>query len=128
LTTSRSVRVADQVRRILADLVRQARDPRMGFVTVTAVRLTPDLKWARVFVTTLSDEDKPETLRVLTRAAPFLRRELAKQAGLRFTPTLRFEYDEAVEGGLRIQRILGELDLEGRDEENASPDATASDE
>lgn len=128
MTTARSVRVADQIRRILADLVREAGDPRLGFVTVTAVRLTPDLKCARVFFTSLDDVDRPGTLRVLGRAAAFLRRELARRAGLRFTPELRFEYDAAVEGGLRIERILGELHPDDREGEDAPPDATGLDE
>jgi ribosome-binding factor A len=109
VTTTRSARVADQIRRVLADLLRVAGDPRLGPVTVTDVRLSPDLKHAVVFVTTLDDAERDRTLHVLARAAPFLRRSLARRAGLRFTPELRFVFDEALLEGMRVEEILGEL-------------------
>jgi ribosome-binding factor A len=78
-------------------------------VTVTDVRLSPDLKHAVVFVTTLDDAEHDRTLHALARAVPFLRRSLARRADLRFTPELHFRFDAAVEDGLRVERILGEL-------------------
>jgi ribosome-binding factor A len=119
----RAARVADQIRRVLADRLREAGDRRLAHVTVTAVRLSPDLKHARVFVTTLDDNDRDATLAVLSRAAPFLRRSLARSAELRFTPELRFEYDHAVAHGLRVERILGELHQDHDDPDGEPPDA-----
>jgi ribosome-binding factor A len=105
----RSERVADLIRRELARLLQEElRDPRVGFVTLTGVDLSPDLKNARVYVSVLG-EDHEGPLRALERATPFLRRKLAGQAGLRFTPTLRFVFDASVETGERVESILAEL-------------------
>jgi ribosome-binding factor A len=127
MTTSRAVRVADQVRRVLADLLREAGDKRLALVTVTEVRMSPDLKHARVFITSLDENERRATMRVLARAAPFLRRSLAGRAELRFTPELRFEYDATLEGGLRVERILDELHLDDRREGAEGDDGNAVD-
>jgi ribosome-binding factor A len=97
--------VADRVREVLAAAIREdLRDPRIGFVTVTDVSLSPDLRHARVWVSVL---ENPElSLRALNHAASFLRGRLAREAGLRQTPDLRFEIDRSVYGGFRIERIL----------------------
>ena len=105
MTHRRPERVADQIRQILAQLLREeVRDPRVGFVTITEVRLSSDLTHARVYVSAIKDPD--ECLRGLERATAFLRRGLASRAGLRFTPELRFLIDESVAGGFRIQSLL----------------------
>ena len=109
MSTKRSGRVADQVRQELASLLRDGvRDPRVGFVTLTDVELSPDLRHARVFVSFIGD-DPESSLRALRRAAPFLRRSLARTAGLRFTPELRFEIDTSIDSGFRVDRILDEI-------------------
>ena len=105
----RPERVADQVRRLLGGLLREIRDPRIGLVTLTDVRLSPDLRHARVFVTILEQPDRDAALASLNGAAPFLRRSLARKAGLRFTPELKFFYDEGVDRGLRVEAILDDL-------------------
>ena len=105
----RARRVADVVREELARLLREeVRDPRVGFVTLTGVELSPDLKQARVHVSILQ-ADPAEALTALTRAVPFLRRGLARNAGLRFTPELRFVEDRSAERGSRIEGILREV-------------------
>ena len=107
----RTRRVADQIRNLLATLLREnMRDPAIGFLTITEVDLSPDMRHARVFISTLgTDEEKESTLKALERATPFLRRGLARQGGLRFTPALDFQFDESVEGGARIESLLREV-------------------
>jgi ribosome-binding factor A len=107
VSVSRAGRVADEVRRVLARLIHEElRDPRVGFVTLTEVRVSPDLRHALAFFTVLDAARREETLAGLDRAAPFLRRSLAREARLRFTPDLRFVFDEAAAGAARIEAIF----------------------
>ena len=104
----RHQQVADLLRAELASLIpRSARDPRIGFVTVTEVRLSADLKSARVYVSVLGDEAREEeALGALKRAAGFLRRALAERVSLRQVPTLSFQPDPSLRQGARIDSIL----------------------
>jgi len=116
----RATRVADQIRVEVADiLMRKTKDPRVGVVTVTDVELTSDLRLARVYVTTGTDEQREaEALAGLEKAAGFIRGELGRRLNLRYTPDLVFKKDVA---GVRGDRILSLLhDLE-RDEHRADP-------
>lgn len=104
----RPERVAHLVQAELARLfLRGTNDPRLQDVTVSAVRMTPDLRVARVYVHTLGGpETLPATMKALARAAHFLRGEVGRALGLRVTPELRFEYDESVERGDHISRLI----------------------
>jgi len=101
-------RVDEAVRQVLSDAVTgDLKDPRVGFVTVTAVRTTPDLRHARVFVSVLGDEPEREaTLDGLRSAHGFLQRRVAAELRLKHTPTLSFEYDDSVERGMRISQLI----------------------
>jgi ribosome-binding factor A len=117
--------VADEIHRALATLIqRELRDPRLGLVTVTAVEVSPDLRQARVWVTSLLGQDPEGPVAALEHAAPFLRRELAHVAGLRFTPELRFIADRSTEQGLRVERLLDEV--RPADEPSAGAPASGS--
>ena len=106
----RHERVAEQIRGILVELIREVRDPRVGFVTLTGVDLSPDLKQARVFVSRLGSEAERESaVEGLNRAATFLRRALADRARLRYTPGLKFVSDATLERGSRVEAILQEI-------------------
>jgi len=109
---TRPERVGEEIRQELAILLaREVHDPGIGFVTLTRVKVSPDLQMARVFYTTLGDDRvKRETQRALDRATPFLRRHIGARVRLRRVPELRFEFDEAIERQDRIEQIL--LDLE----------------
>ena len=110
MTAHHSARVADRVRRILAQAIQhELRDPGLGFVTLTGVELSPDLHYAVGYVTILGDATAQTSLRALNRAVPFLRRTLARRADLRHTPELRFVADEAVERGMRLEELFDEL-------------------
>jgi ribosome-binding factor A len=110
-THNRPTRVAEEFRRGLADvLARGLKDPRItGFVTVTGAKMSPDLREVTVYVSIHGEEQvREKTLEGLRAAAGFLQREAARGLGLRLTPHLRFVYDESVERGDRIERLLKE--------------------
>ncbi len=105
-------RVSSLMRHEISDLLqRQVKDPRLGqFVAVNEVALSPDLKYARVFVSCMgSQEEKEAILSGLGAAANFLRRELAKRIRLRRIPDLSFEWDESIERGDRLLRLMDQL-------------------
>jgi ribosome-binding factor A len=112
VTHHRNQRVADRIRQELARLfTEEVRDPGVGFVTLTGVDLSPDLRHARVFVSVLGKQEE-KALAALRRATPFLRRSLAHRAGLRFTPQLRFFIDSSVSTGFRVESLLREIEEE----------------
>jgi ribosome-binding factor A len=104
----RPERVAHLVQAELARLLQQeAKDPRLQSVTVTAVRMSPDLHVARIYFRTLGDEAAvPAVLRALERAAAFLRGEIGRALGLRVTPELRFAYDTTLDNARRLDDLL----------------------
>lgn len=114
MASSRPIRVGDQIRMEISDLLaRQVRDPGIGFITVIEVRVTPDLQQARVYYTTLGDDRaRRETARALQRATPFLRRQLGGRLRLRRVPELQFFFDEGIERQQRVEQILQELGAE----------------
>jgi ribosome-binding factor A len=123
VASPRTARVGDQVRVEIAELLaRVVRDPGIGFLTITHVKVTPDLQQARVYYTTLGDERaRTETRKALERVTPFLRRHLGQRLRLRRVPELQFFFDESVERGDRIEQILQELSAErGEDPANAA--------
>jgi ribosome-binding factor A len=126
---SRPDRVGEEIRQELSQaLDREVHDPGIGFVTLTRVKVSPDLQVARVYYTIIGDEKaKRETKRALERATPFLRRHVAATVRLRRVPELHFHFDEGVENQERIERILLELQKE-REEREAHARAAAGDE
>jgi len=101
-------RVNEAVREVLSvRLAEGLKDPRIGFVTVTAVDTSPDLRHARVFVSVLGDADQREqTLAGLASSHGYLQTRIAAELRLKRTPTLEFVYDESVERGMRISELL----------------------
>jgi ribosome-binding factor A len=114
MSNTRPTRVGDQIRVEISDLLARAvQDPGIGFLTVTHVKVTPDLQQARVYYTTMGDERaRRETQRALDRATPFLRRQLGGRLRLRRVPELQFFFDESIERQDRIERILQEIEAE----------------
>ena len=103
----RSDRVAEQVRRDLADLIRsELKDPRVGMISLTAVELTPDYAHAKVFFTTLDTGHLEEVERGLKRAAGFLRRELGRRIHIHTLPELHFVYDNSLERGASMSLLI----------------------
>jgi ribosome-binding factor A len=106
--------VADQLRSELALLLtREVHDPGIGFVTLTRVHVSPDLQSARVFFTSLGDEAARKSSALgLTRAVPFLRRQIGKRLRLKRVPEITFVYDESIAGQDRIEQLLNQLRTE----------------
>jgi ribosome-binding factor A len=116
-------RMADRVRQILSELLlREVSDPRLHNITVTEVKLDPELMFADVYVNALADESREkEVLAGLKRAGGFLRREVGKRVRLRNTPELHFHWDATLERGEQMNRLIDSLHITpskntGRDE------------
>lgn len=126
-TFPRTRRVAEQMRRELAELLRrEIRDSRMTMVSITSVEVTRDLAFAKVYVTILGDPaEREEMMDSLNQAAPLLRRELGRQMRIRTVPRLEFIYDEVVERGARLSALISQVvaaDKRGHEEQNTDHD------
>lgn len=106
----RSQRVSDLIREEVADLIMyKFKDPRIGFVTVTGVDITDDLKIAKVFVSILKEEDRETTLEILNAAKPFFRSALGKRLKMKFIPSLEFMLDTSIDYGFKIDKLLKQI-------------------
>jgi ribosome-binding factor A len=114
-------RVNESVRAVVADALGELKDPRIGMVTVTGVHVTPDLAEARIFISVLgNDKKRAATLAGLESARGVLQAKLGRQLSLRRTPTLTFTYDDSVERGVRMTKLIEDLAADLPDNE---PDA-----
>jgi ribosome-binding factor A len=105
-------RVGDQIREELSAMLSrgEVHDPQIGFITLTQVKVSPDLQLARVFYTSLGDPPtRQKTAAALSRATPFLRRQIGERLRLRRVPVLEFRFDESIAHQDRIEQILREL-------------------
>ena len=103
-------RVNESVRAVVAETVGQLKDPRIGMVTVTGVKITPDLREGIVFVSVLGGTRRRDaTLRGLESAHGVVQARVARELGLKRTPQLTFEYDPTVERGVRMTKLIDEL-------------------
>lgn len=109
----RQDRVNDAVKQEMAQILRDVKDPRItdAFVSITAAEVTKDLKFAKIFFSTLAGEPN-EVKKALKNATGFFRSELAKRLNLRITPQLNFEYDGSMKYGANISTILKSLDIQ----------------
>lgn len=119
---SRATRVADQIRMEVAEILsRKIKDPRVQFVTVTDVRMTADLKIARVYVTALDQEHyEQQTAPGLKSAVGYVRSEVGRRLNLRYTPEIVFYRDTSAEYANRMEKILDSLPQESHDEADES--------
>jgi ribosome-binding factor A len=103
-------RVNEAVRQVLSEAVGELKDPRIGFVTVTGVETSPDLRQAKVYVSVFGpEESRRESLDGLEAAHGVLQGRLARELRLKRTPQLAFEYDPTVERGVRMTQLIDEL-------------------
>jgi ribosome-binding factor A len=111
VSARRTERLAGQIQEVLAGMITAGlKDPRIGFVTVTRVALTQDLRLARVRVGVLGDKaQRDKTMVGLRQASGFLRRELGKRLRVRHTPELAFQYDEGLDATDRVAKLLAEI-------------------
>jgi ribosome-binding factor A len=110
-THNRPERVGQMLQQLLGEIfARGMRDPRIGFVTITGVKMSPDLREARVYYAVHGDaEQRKQTAKGLENARGFLRREIAAELRLRVTPDLHFSYDEAIDRGERIEQLIRQV-------------------
>ena len=109
-SAERRRKVNEAIRKVLSEALPALKDPRIGFVTVTGARTTTDLSQATVFVSVLGSEDEQaRTLEGLQSAAGVLQSQVARELGTRRTPVLTFEYDPAIERGVRLTKLIDEL-------------------
>lgn len=110
LPYKRSKRVGDLLREEIADIIMyKLKDPRIGFVTVTGVDVTDDIKMAFVYISILKEEEKKTTLEILNSAKSFIRSELSKRLRMKFIPTIEFRLDSSIEYGNRIENLLNDI-------------------
>jgi len=102
-------RVNESVRQVLSEAVLELKDPRIGFVTITGVETSPDLRSARVFVSVLPEKKREETIAGLSAAHGVLQARVARELRMKRTPQLAFEYDPSVERGVRMSKLIDEL-------------------
>jgi ribosome-binding factor A len=109
-TQQRVQRVREAIKQEASDIIQQMKDPRIGFVTVTDAEVSRDLRHVKIFISVLGDEEsKKASLEGLERATGYIRSELGQRIRLRHTPEILFRWDESLERGARISRILKDL-------------------
>ena len=120
--SQRTDRVDELLRQEIGTLLsREVQDPRIGFATITDVETSPDLRHAKVWVSVIGQKaDRDETLRALSDAMPFIRRELGKRLRIKRIPDLHVRLDDTAERGTRVLHLLHELEA-GTDPENIEP-------
>jgi ribosome-binding factor A len=108
--SDRMRRVNESVRQVLSETLPELKDPRIGFVTVTGVETSTDLRHARVFVSVFGSERKQQaTIEGLTAAHGVLQARIGRELRMKRTPQLTFEYDRTVEEGVRMSKLIDEL-------------------
>jgi ribosome-binding factor A len=110
----RSSRVGDQIKREISEIVLLIlKDPKLGFITITDVELTDDLRYAKVFYSVLGDEkERKESQQGLERAKGFIQREIGKRIRLKHVPQIIFRYDHTTERAARIEQLLKQVHTE----------------
>jgi ribosome-binding factor A len=110
LPYKRSQRVGHLLKEEVSDIVlNRVKDPRMGFITVTDVEVTDDLKLARVYVSTLKDEDRETAMEILGSAKGFIRSELKKRLRMKNIPVLEFRFDETTRYGEKMEKLFKKM-------------------
>lgn len=116
MSNMRAERVGEQMKQEIMDIVNnKVKDPRVGFLTITDVELTNDLSHAKVYLTVLgSNKEVDNTFKALEKAKGFIKSELGSRMRLRIIPDLTFEYDESIEYGNKIERMIQDLHKEDK--------------
>ena len=120
MASNRMGRINEEIQRELASLIPTVKDPRVsGMISVTAVDTTPDLKYAKIYISVLDKSDCQQVLKGLKSAAGYLRRELGHALNLRYTPELVFERDDSIDIGAHVLELLRSVEeKENKDPEN----------
>ncbi len=116
-------RLREELKKESSEVIRKLKDPRIGFVTVTDVDVSGDLRHVRIYVSVYGeDETKAQTMAALEKATGHVRTEIGRRIRLRHTPEIHFQFDESMERGARIFALLREMDPPGKSESEGSVD------
>ena len=111
MASNRIGRINEEIQRELASLIPNVKDPRVtGMISVTAVETTPDLRYAKVYISVLDKGDCAQVLKGLRSASGYLRRELGRALSLRYTPELLFQEDDSIDKGTHILKLLNDIE------------------
>lgn len=118
MASNKLQRTNEDIQRVLSDLLRSIKDPRVnqGLVSITGVETTGDLRWCKVYLSVLGLSNEKELMKGLKSASGWLRRELSHSLSLRYTPELVFQLDRSIETGAHINSILNSLDITPEEE------------
>jgi len=119
MASNRIGRINEEIQKELASLIRNLKDPRVQdtMISVTRVEATPDLRWAKVYVSFLQEEKAKDALKGLKSASGYLRRELGQRLQLRYTPELQWEQDDSIVYGAKMLKLINSLDTGENKEE-----------
>ena len=126
MANNRLARTNDDIQRVLSELLRNVKDPRVqqGMISVTRVETTGDLRYAKVWLSVYGMKDEKEFKRGLKSASGWLRKELASSMNLRYTPELVFELDHSIEYGAHINELISSLDIRQDEEDMGAEEET----
>ena len=120
MSSNRQQRTNEDIQRALSSLLRSVKDPRLqGMLSITEVQATKDLRYCKVYVSSLEKGNDKEILKGLRSASGYLRRELASSLSLRYTPELIFELDSSIERGAEITKLINSLGIEKNGDEES---------
>lgn len=124
MASNRIGRINEEIQRELSDLLRELKDPRVHrtMLSITRVETTPDLRYAKIYVSLLDKEFTKETLAGLKSSAGYLRRELGRSLQLRYTPELQWQPDDSITQGAHILELLSKLDIPEDPDDEAADD------
>ena len=124
MASNRIGRINEEIQRELSDLLRELKDPRVHWtmLSITRVETTPDLRYAKIYVSLLDKEYTKETLAGLKSSAGYLRRELGRSLQLRYTPELQWQPDDSITQGAHILELLSKLDIPEDSDDEAADD------
>jgi len=113
MASNRIGRINEEIQKELASLIRNLKDPRVQdtMISVTRVEATPDLRWAKVYVSFLQEEKAKDALKGLKSASGYLRRELGQRLQLRYTPELQWEQDDSIVYGAKMLKLINSLEV-----------------
>ena len=120
MASNRIGRINEEIQKELANLIRNLKDPRVQdtMISITHVETTPDLRWAKVYVSFLQEERAADALKGLKSAGGYLRRELGRALNLRYTPELNWALDDSITYGARMLALINSLEVKHDDEES----------
>ena len=118
MASNRIGRINEEIQKELASLLRNVKDPRVAdtMISITHVETTPDLRWAKVYVSFLEEDKAKEALKGLKSAGGYLRRELGHALNLRYTPELQWALDDSITYGAKMLKLINSLEVKSDDE------------